>query len=119
MAIFDSIDQTTDNAITKSEEFIRNSEAYYELKVFQIVTSSLSVLIKSVMIGILSLIALMLLALALANYLETVFESTILGYVVTASLFILLALIVYGFRRNIENGVIKALSKKFFKDKSI
>jgi len=115
MAVFDSLDETTDNAITKSEAFIRNTEAYYELKLFQMLSSSLSLLIKSTMIGALGLIALILLSVALANVLGNAFDSIALGYVLTSSVFIVLSVIVYSIRKTIENIIIKKLSKTIFK----
>lgn len=115
MAILDSLDQTTDTAISKSEEFVRNTEAYYELKLFQMLSSSLSLLIKATLIGALSLIALVLLAIALATSIGIALDSDILGYVITASLFFVLGALVYAVRSKIENKIIKTLSTTIFK----
>lgn len=115
MAILESLDHTTDTAISKSEEFIRNTEKYYELKLFQMLSSSLSLLLKFSLIGALSLIALILLSMALANYIGEYFGSVIIGYGVTALVFIGLALLVFSFRHHIENKIIKLLSTAIFK----
>ncbi len=115
MAILDSLDHTTDTAISKSEEFIRNTEKYYELKLFQMLSSSLSLLVKFTMIGALGLIAMILLAVALANSIGNYYSNMIIGYLITASLFIVLAVAVFGLRSWIENKIIKILSTAIFK----
>lgn len=115
MAVFDALDQTTDKAISKSEEFIRNTEAYYELKLFQVLSISLSMVVKFTLIGALGLIALMLLAVALASGIGNTLENEVLGYVLTAVFFGLLGVLVYANRKRIENKIIKKLSQSFFK----
>lgn len=115
MAIFESIDQTTDQAISKSEAFIRNSEAYYELKLFQMLSSSLALLVKFTIIGALSLIALVLLSISLSSYLGQLLGSIGLGYSITAMIYVLLAFVVYRLRVTIENRIIRLLSQKIFK----
>lgn len=115
MAILESLDQTTDTAISKSEEFIRNTEKYYELKLFQMLSSSLSLLVKFSLIGALGMIAIILLAVALASTIGNYYDNMIIGYLITALIFIILAVVIFGLRRRIENTIIKTLSTAILK----
>lgn len=110
MAILDSLDQTTDSAINSSEDFIRTSEAYYELKLFQMLSASLSMLVKFTLIGAFSFIALILFAIAAAIGIGQMVNSLILGFILVAILFIIIAIFIYSARRRIENKVLKHLS---------
>ena len=115
MAILDSLDQTTDRAISKSEEFIRNTEAYYELKLFQLLTSSLSIIVKFTIISAMSIIALVLIAIVLSGIINDALESETLGYLLTALLFVSLSVLVYALRKPIDNFIVRKMSSKAFK----
>lgn len=115
MAIFDSIDETTDHAISRSEAFLKSSEAYYELKLFQMLSSSLTLIIKFSLFGALFLIALLFVAIALATSIGNALESDVQGYLATAGIFALLSVVVFASRKKIENLIIKKLSTKIYK----
>lgn len=115
MAIFDSLDETTDNAISRSEAFLKSSEAYYELKLFQMLSTSLTLLVKFCIVGALVLIALIFAAISLAIKFSDILNSSTLGYLSTAGIFLILALIAFGLRKPIENTIVKKLSAKINK----
>jgi len=115
MSIFNSLDETSDRALSRGESFIRNTEAYYELKLFQMLSTSMAMLIKFTLIGAFALIAFILLAVALSTSIGNALNSAILGYLFTASIFALFAIISFLIRRWIENRIIKLLSTKLFK----
>tara|TARA_R110002049_G_scaffold242357_1_gene416188 strand:+ start:28936 stop:29283 length:348 start_codon:yes stop_codon:yes gene_type:complete len=115
MSVFDSLDETTDKALSKGESFIRNTEAYYELKLFQMLTTSMALLIKFTLVGSFALIAFILLAVALSTRIGEAFDSAIIGYLLTALIFVGLAIFSYAIRHWIENSIIKLLSKIMFK----
>ncbi|HKJ06251.1 MAG TPA: hypothetical protein VJ970_02165 [Flavobacteriaceae bacterium] len=114
MAVFESLNETTDKALEKGQEFIKNSEAYYKLKIFQMTTASLSLLLKAVIFGSFMLIAFLFIAFSLAVAIGNALDSNIWGYIIVALLFIGLAVVSYLFREHIENAIIKKLSYKFF-----
>lgn len=116
MAVFDSLNKTTDTALQKSNELLINSESYYKLKVFQILTSSLALLIKLAIAGSFALIALLFIAISIASAIGNYLDSTALGYVTVAAIFIVLSTITYLLRVRIENIVIRKLSIIFFED---
>ena len=115
MAIFSALDNTTNKLLEKSEEFITQSEAYYELKLFQIITSSLALLIKFTLVGAMCLIAFILIAIALTKLLGNALGNEIYGYLVTSSLFAGFGFMAYLMRKRIESLIIKKLSKIVFK----
>ena len=118
MSVFNSIHNTSDKAIEKGEEFLKNSEQYYTLKLFQILTSSLSLIFRVATIAIFMLIAFIFLAVALSAAVSDYFENPILGPVSVGILFIVFAFVAYLLRNRIENLVIKSLSKKYFSDEN-
>ncbi|GAA4238788.1 hypothetical protein GCM10022291_30640 [Postechiella marina] len=115
MSVFESLDETTDEALNKGESFIRNTEAYYELKLFQMLTTSMALLIKFTLVGSFTLIAFILLAVALSTRIGEAYNSAAIGHLVTSLIFIGLAIFSYLIRRWIENSIIKVLSRKMFK----
>ncbi|MFD1062177.1 hypothetical protein ACFQ1Q_02880 [Winogradskyella litorisediminis] len=118
MAIFDSLDETTDHAIDRTEAFLKSSEAYYELKLFQMLSSSLSLIIKFTLLGALFLIAFIFIAAAIANTIGDALDSVVKGYLATAGIFIFLGLLIFVFRKSIENLIVKKLSTKIYETKS-
>ncbi|WGH76897.1 hypothetical protein P8625_07065 [Tenacibaculum tangerinum] len=119
MSIFESLHNNSDKAIEKGKEFIKYSEKYYKLKVFQVLTYTLALVFNFAIIGIFSLIAFVFFAVTMAATIGEYLNSMVLGYLVVALLFILLALIAYLLRKNVESFIIKNLSKKYFDDEEI
>lgn len=115
MAVFDSLDHTTDKAIQNGEDFLKTSEAYYELKLFQVLSVSLSLIVKFTIVASLSLIAIVLLSVAAAIGLGHALNNLVLGYIFVALFFVVLAVFVYTKRRKVERKVIKSLSSIIYK----
>ncbi|MDY0780124.1 hypothetical protein [Tenacibaculum sp. IB213877] len=116
MAIFESLEHTTDTAIKKSEAFLKNSEAYYRLKVFQMATSSISMLVKLAVVGLFLLIAFIFIAVGLSNLIGNYLGNDALAYFLVALIYVLFAVIAYMLRGAIESLIIKNLSNIFFED---
>lgn len=116
MALFNSLEHTTNTAIKKGETFLKNSEQYYKLKTFQVVTLSISLLVKATIIGLFLLIAFIFIAVALSNVISDYLNNKTLGYLLVALLYVVFAIITYILRKSIENSIIKNLSKNFFDD---
>ena len=119
MSVFKSLHTTSEKSIEKSKEFIKNSEKYYKLKIFQVLTASLSMIFSFAVIGIFMLIAFVFLAVTLSASIGDLLNNQILGHLIVALLFIVFAIITYSLRDRVENFVIKSLSKKYFDDEEI
>ncbi|MBR9914409.1 MAG: hypothetical protein GYB32_06200 [Algicola sp.] len=114
MTVFESLNQTTDKATDTAETYIKTSQQYLKLKVFQQLTISLSLVTKLTIIGGLATLALIFIAVAGAIEIGEALGNLALGYATIALLFVLLAIIVYYLRHLIDKKIIKVISTKFF-----
>lgn len=114
MGIIDSINKTTDKITDSGGAYLKKSEEYYKLKIFQQLTISISVVAKVLIIGGLLFSALFFIAFAVALAIGEWLNNLALGYLIIGSFFILLVLIVYLKRNIINQKIIQALSEKFF-----
>jgi hypothetical protein len=114
MNIFESVNETSEKLADEGETYIKKSQEYYTLKVFQQLTISISLVTKVLVIGGLLFIALFFLAFALAMFIGNSLGNVTLGYVITAFIFLLITGIIYLKRHYIDNRVVRSLSFKFF-----
>lgn len=114
MGIIESINETSDKVLDAGEIYVKKSEEYIKLKVFQQLSVSLSLVTKALIIGGLLFIGLFFLAFALALAIGEWLGVLALGYLIVASFFLIVTAIVYVNRHLINKKVIKSLSIKFF-----
>lgn len=112
--IFESINNTSDKAVDIGEKYIKDTQEYYKLKIFQQLTISVSLVAKALIIGGLLFIGLIFLAVAAALAIGRMIDDVALGYVIVAGVLMIMALIIYFTRDFINKTVIKTLSLKFF-----
>lgn len=112
--IFESINNTSDKAVDIGEKYLKDTQEYYKLKIFQQLTVSISMVAKALLIGGLLFIGLIFLAVAAAIAIGHWIGNDALGYLIIAVVFILIGLIVYSNRRFINHEIIKKMSPKFF-----
>lgn len=114
MNIFESASETSEKIMDAGETYIKKSHEYYTLKVFKQLSVSVSLATKILVLGGLLFIALLFLAFAMAMFIGESLGNVVLGYAITAIVFLLLTGIVYLRRHHIENKVVRRLSAKFF-----
>ena len=114
MGVFDSLNETSNKAVDVGEEFYKKSRAFYKLKIFQQLSMTTGMLCKMALIGSLVLLGFIFFMVALTLYLGEVLESNILACLVVGALLLVLSIVVYLARRQIDNIVVKKLSPKFF-----
>jgi len=114
MNIFESVSETSEKITDAGETYIKKSQEYYTLKVFQQLSASISLVTKVLVIGGLLIIALFFLAFAMAMFIGDSLGNVALGYVITAIAFLLITGVIYLNRHHINNKVVKSLSTKFF-----
>lgn len=114
MNIFESVNETTGKMSDAGETYVKKTQEYYKLKVFQQLTVSISLVAKGLIIGGLLFIGLFFLALAAAVAIGEWLNNIALGYVIVAGLFLIITAIIYYKRHFINNKIIKALATKFF-----
>lgn len=114
MTVFESINHTTTKATDLGQDYIKKSQEYYKLKIFQQLTFSFSMLGKALVIGSILFIGFVFLAFALAIAIGDWLSNVALGYLIVSGLFFCIALIVYKLRHRIDQKIIKTMSPKFF-----
>lgn len=114
MTVFESINNTTTKATDISRDYIKKSQEYYKLKVFQQLTFSFSMLGKALIIGSILFIGLIFLAFTLALAIGEWLSNITLGYLIVSGLFFCIAFIVYKLRHIIDKKILKAMSPIFF-----
>jgi hypothetical protein len=114
MGVIDSINKTTDKIADSGGNYLKKSEEYYKLKVFQQLTISISVVAKVLIIGGLLFSALFFMAFAVALAIGDWLDNLALGYLIIGVLFVILVIIAYLKRNVINRKVVQALSNKFF-----
>lgn len=114
MTVFESIQDSSNQAIDKGEEYLKKSHEYYKLKVFEQLTTSVSLVLKALLIGGLILIAFVFMAIAASIALGNVMDSYSGGFLIVGLFFIVFAIVIYVARKNINNKVIQSISKTFF-----
>ncbi|MEO8932754.1 MAG: phage holin family protein [Xanthomarina sp.] len=114
MNIFESINNTSNRITDAGETYVKKSQEYFKLKVFQQISVSISLVAKVLIIGGLLFIGLFFLAFALALAIGEWLGDPALGYLSVALLFLITTLMVYYNRRFINKKIIKSLSVRFF-----
>ncbi len=114
MGLFDFVTNRSSKAIEYGNLYVKSSEKYIKLKVFEQLSLTIGILVKLIIISGLSFIAALFLAIAGAIALGDLFGSLLLGCLTMALLFSLIVLLVYSNRRKIDNMIIKSMSNKFF-----
>ncbi|WP_158975311.1 hypothetical protein [Cellulophaga sp. L1A9] len=114
MSILKSLDDTTNSAAEAGEAYVKSTKKYYELKVFQQLTTLSSYVLKIVLLGSLCVLGLIFIAIAGATALGNYFNNMALGYLIVGGIFFLLVLIIYLVRKSIDRIIIQKLSKTYF-----
>ncbi|WP_417867214.1 hypothetical protein [Xanthomarina gelatinilytica] len=114
MNLFESINNTSGKMADAGEIYVKKSQEYIKLKVFQQISISVSFFAKALIIGGLLFVGLFFLAFALALALGEWLDNLALGYLIVAAIFLIVTAVVYYNRAFINNKIIKSLSSKFF-----
>jgi sterol desaturase/sphingolipid hydroxylase (fatty acid hydroxylase superfamily) len=114
MNIFETVNETTGKMSDAGEAYLKKTQEYYKLKLFQQLTVSISLVAKGLIIGGLLFIAMFFLAFAMAMAIGEWLDNIALGYIIVAGLFLLVTTIIYYNRGYINSKIIKTLSIKFF-----
>lgn len=114
MNLFESINESTKKAAQSGENYLKNSEEYFKLKIFQQLSLSYSLLIKLSIIGGLIFLGVVFLAVAGTISLGEWLGSIVFGVILVGVILLLLAMIAYLFRKKIDKIIIKKMSKSYF-----
>ncbi|MEH6512533.1 hypothetical protein [Maribacter arcticus] len=99
---------------TELRSYIEHSDEYYRLKIFKILSKHATGILKFIVIGTSSIFALLFLSFAACLGLSEVFNSYLIGFIVVASFYLLVTILLYLFREKLNAPVLKKLSKYYF-----
>lgn len=114
MNLFESINESTTQAVKSGEHYLKHSEAYFKLKIFQQLSLTFSTLLKLAIVGGLLFLGLLFLAIAGAIALGKWLDNLPLGIIIVGLILLLFALLVYLLRKKIDKITIRRLSKSYF-----
>jgi len=114
MEVIDKINKTTNKGADLSKKYIETSLELGKLKIFQLVTVSISTIVKMFLIGGFISIGLIFLAFAFAIFLGNYLNNISLGYLIVGLFFFIISLIIFFLRKKIDKKIIRKMSKIFF-----
>ena len=114
MGVIDSLEQTSGEAISSGEEWLKASKRYYELRVFKQLALGATSLFKLFTIGSVILLGFLFLTISVALWLGDYFGSLVHGFLITGGGIMFTALILFLSRKGFEKRIIKQLSKTYF-----
>lgn len=114
MSVLESLDQTSTKAVNLGEEYVKKTQEYYELKIFQQLTATTSMFCKAAILGSLSFLILNLLIVAGTMALGHLIGSMVYACLINAGILCAIGVIVYVLRSRIEAMIIRTMSKQFF-----
>ena len=116
MNIFESINNTSDKASDIGERYVTKSYEYFKLKIFQQLSFTVSLVAKAIVIGAVLFIGLIFMAVAGAIAIGNALGHVSLGYLIVGGVFVIIALMIYLLRNQIDSKIINTFHSKFFKD---
>ncbi|MFD2565137.1 hypothetical protein [Aquimarina rubra] len=114
MGVFDALNETSNKAQDSGESYLKASQEYYKLKVFQQLTKALSFFSKLAIIGGLLFMSAVFLTVSGTIWLGKLIGNTSLACLLMAGILLLFTGLAYGFRKQIDRKIIKKMSKDFF-----
>lgn len=101
-------------AAEHSKELAYHSYNYYRLKIFEQTAFFSSAALQLIAMFGLGMIGIVFFAIAGGLYLNSLLDNSYQGFLIIGLLLFVLAFVVYGLRKRIENFVVRKLSKTFF-----
>ncbi|WP_179338431.1 hypothetical protein [Winogradskyella ludwigii] len=109
-ALKESILETDDNI----HGYIKSSEDYIKLKSFKALMIGIIFITKTLIIGALSSIALLVISFAIAFKLAQILENTFYGFLIVGLFYVLVVILIYVFRTKLNTPLIRKFSNYYF-----
>lgn len=116
MSILDNLSDSADQGSAASKKLVSKSYEYSKLKVFQITTLSISMIVKLFIIGSFAFLGLVFVAFFCAIVLGEYLQNSALGYLIISASLFLFAIVMYLIRKYFDRKIISKISKIFFKE---
>ncbi|AKA34224.1 hypothetical protein [Flagellimonas lutaonensis] len=94
--------------------YLKHSEEYIELKIFQVFMKSVASLAQTLLVGATVFLALLLLSFAAAFGLGQLLQNTFHGFLMVGGFYVLVALLCYLFRNRLNGPLLRRFSEFYF-----
>ena len=109
----DNIDDIQENA----KAYVENSIAYYKLWGFKVAMKSTTLILKFILIAICMMIVLLFLSVAAALAIGDLLDSYVLGFLIVAGVYLVLAILLFMVKDKIVEGpILEKFSEIFFNE---
>jgi hypothetical protein len=112
--VFDQVKETIAEVDEELRLYLKYSAAHLELKVFKILMRLVTAFFLTALVGAVLLLALFVLSMALSYGIGQVLGSTWYGFAIVSVFFMLLALLFYVLRKQINKPIIKFFATHYF-----
>jgi hypothetical protein len=118
---FESLKKDLIDLDSDMRSYIEKNEAYYKLKVFKILTRSVTMVTQSLFVAAIAFLALFIISIGVSIAISAAMNNLYSGFLIVGVFYILVAVGVYIFRNELHRPLIKKLSKYYFNndDKTI
>ncbi|MBD0830855.1 hypothetical protein [Aestuariibaculum sediminum] len=114
MRILDVLNEKSQEALQYGDDYLKSTEKFIKLKVFEQLSLTISLLVKFLIIAGLGFLGLSFFAVSGALALGNVLNSLPLACLIIGASLMFLMILIYVFRKSIDNNVIGKLSNNFF-----
>ncbi|SDH30732.1 hypothetical protein [Winogradskyella thalassocola] len=94
--------------------YINSSEDYVKLRSFKALMISITFITKTLIIGALTCITLLIVSFAIAFKLSQVLQDTFYGFLIVGLFYVLVVMLVYVFRNKLNSPLIRKFSNYYF-----
>ncbi len=114
MGLIDFIANRSEQATHYGNLYVKSSEKYIKLKIFEQLSITIGLIVKLLLICGFAFIGTLFLAFTVALALGDLFGNLLLGVLTVAFVFFLIAIFVYTIRHKIDNAIVSKMAPKFF-----
>jgi len=114
MEVLDKINDTTNKGAEASKKYLETTLEHGKLKIFRLVTLSISTTLKIFIVGAFITIGLFFLAFSSAIFLGNYLNNIALGYLIVGLFFLIISILIFLLRRKIDKKIIQKMSALFY-----
>lgn len=111
---FEEIKENLSEADQNLRSYLETTKEYYHLKAFKVLVKGINALIKTLLLGAITILALFMLSMAAAFGLGQLLENTFAGFLLVGIFYLLIGICVYIFRDRLDGPLLRKFSEIYF-----
>jgi ABC-type multidrug transport system fused ATPase/permease subunit len=111
---FEEIKEHLSEADQDFRSYLETTKEYYHLKTFKVLMKGINALIKALLLGAISILALFMFSMAMAFGLGQLLENTFYGFLLVGIFYLLIGICVYIFRNRLDGPMLRKFSEIYF-----